>query len=136
MPTLKQLQAAQKTVKNGGNVTRAMLEAGYAPATVNNPSNLTKSKGFRTILEKAGLTENLVATALVEDIKNKPQNRSRELALASDILGLRQTGTTLQQANINAQYHISPQEFLSNPIYQEAVKRFEDDLKKLLIQKP
>lgn len=50
MPTLKQKIALDKTVVNGGNITKAMKEAGYKQATINNPVNLTKSKGWKELL--------------------------------------------------------------------------------------
>ena len=87
MSTTKQKLALQKTVVYGGNVTRAMREAGYAEATANNPSNLTKSKGFLELCEKQGLTDNLLVNALVEDIQAKPGDRKAELELGFKIRG-------------------------------------------------
>ena len=92
MSTIKQKLAIQKIVENGGNVTRAMREAGYSEASVNNPSSLTKSEGFKALLKASGLDEGLVVSALVEDINNKPQNRAKELKLASEILGMQRRG--------------------------------------------
>jgi hypothetical protein len=96
MPTFKQQSALEKLVENGGNATQAMREAGYSEATANNPSNLTESKGFKELLKASGLDESTVISALVEDIKNKPQNRVRELTLASDILGMKKRGSESQ----------------------------------------
>jgi hypothetical protein len=89
MSTIKQKRALEKLVENGGNVTQAMRDVGYSEGTVNNPSNLTHSKGCKEILNDCGLTENLVVESLISDIKNKPNERLRELALASDILGIK-----------------------------------------------
>ncbi len=90
MATIKQKRALEKLVENGGNVTQAMREVGYSEGTVNNPSNLTHSKGYKEILDDYGLTKNLVVESLVSDIKSKPNERLRELALASDILGIKE----------------------------------------------
>lgn len=57
MSTLKQRKAVKKLVENHGNVSRAMLEAGYTPASAKNPKNLTESKGFIQLMEEAGLTD-------------------------------------------------------------------------------
>ncbi|GEM_PF-2810052 len=95
MTTLKQQFALEKLVENGGNVTQAMREVGYSEATINSPSNLTGSKGFKAILEASGLNENFLVSALVEDIKKKPQNRIRELTLGADMLGLKKIGSTI-----------------------------------------
>ena len=95
MATIRQKQAIEKLVENGGNATQAMREVGYSEATVNNPQNLTKSKGFNETLAQYGLTEEFVVNALVEDIRAKPQHRLGELALASDIMGLRRRGLVI-----------------------------------------
>lgn len=52
MATLKQKKAIKNTVENGGNVTKAMLDAGYLPTTVNNPKNLTGSKAWLELMPK------------------------------------------------------------------------------------
>ncbi|MEK7228182.1 MAG: hypothetical protein AAB681_02395 [Patescibacteria group bacterium] len=135
MATQKQRLATQKSVENGGNITEAMRYAGYSEKTINNPSNLTQSKGFRAILEDSGLTETLVASALVEDIEKKPQNRVKELALASDILGMRKHETIVQQAVMTSVYQIEAREFLTNPEYMKVLQAFEGEMKKMLVSK-
>lgn len=50
--TVKQKLAAKKVVENGGNVSRAMIEAGYSPATAKSPQKLTESKGWEELMEK------------------------------------------------------------------------------------
>lgn len=50
--TIKQKKAIQNVVANGGNVTQAMLEAGYSPNTANTPSKLTSSPEVATELER------------------------------------------------------------------------------------
>jgi hypothetical protein len=62
MATIKQKLAVQKTVENGGSVSRAMLDAGYKPATAKNPSKLTESKAWPALLEKYLPDEKLLAT--------------------------------------------------------------------------
>lgn len=52
MPSLKAKKALQKTLENGGNMTKAMKEVGYAPATYNNPSNLRKTKIFKEFADQ------------------------------------------------------------------------------------
>ena len=52
MATTKQQRAAQELVGNGGNVTKAMIAAGYSPATANTPGTLTQSKAWPELLEK------------------------------------------------------------------------------------
>lgn len=47
--TMKQDLAVSKLVENHGNVSKSMLEAGYSPQTAKNPSNLTKSKAYKSL---------------------------------------------------------------------------------------
>lgn len=56
------------------------------------------SKPYYQALRRAGLTCDLVAEALASDIRSKPENRIRELQLASKILGLERPSGTI---NIN-----------------------------------
>jgi hypothetical protein len=44
--TIRQKLVATKMVENGGNVGKAMLEAGYSKAMAKNPQKLTRSKGW------------------------------------------------------------------------------------------
>ena len=90
MATEKQKKALDKLVENRGNVSKAMRDAGYDDTTAKNPKNLTESKGYKELLAEYGLTHELVVTALVDDINAKRKNRTAELKLASDILGLAQ----------------------------------------------
>lgn len=87
MATVKQKKALDIMVGNGGNVTRAMLEANYSPNTANTPQKLTQSRGFKELCEERGLTEDFLIDALVEDIEKKPQNRKAELELGFKVIG-------------------------------------------------
>lgn len=89
-PTELQKKALENMVVNGGNASKAMIDAGYSKKTAINPSKLTSSDGYMALLEEYGLTRELVVTALVDDINGKRRNRTSELKLASDILGLAQ----------------------------------------------
>lgn len=88
MSTIKQIKAIENLVGNGGNVTKAMLDAGYSKETAHTPSKLTQSKGYKELLDKYGLTDELVIGAVVEDIKEgKLGERSSILTLASKMKG-------------------------------------------------
>ena len=90
MATEKQRKLVDKVVENGGNVSRAMVQAGYSEASAKNPQKYINSDGVKELFEEYGLTRELVVTALVDDINAKRRNRTPELKLASDILGLAQ----------------------------------------------
>ena len=87
MPTLKQQIALQKTVENGGNVSKAMKDAGYTHETARNPDKLTNSKGFQALCDELGLTDDFLVSALKSDIAQKQANRKPELELAFKIKG-------------------------------------------------
>ncbi len=91
MATTKQ-KLATKVVVSGGSPTEGMRVANYAPSVVRKPQVLTESKGYKEVLEEYGLTEELVTTALVADIKAKPKKRFLELSLGSEILGMKKRG--------------------------------------------
>ncbi len=86
--TSKQVCATQKMVENGGNASKAMIDAGYSSATAKNPSKLTRSKGYLQMLDDLGLTEALIIKSLVEDIKSKQGMRKAELELAAKLRGM------------------------------------------------
>ena len=52
MATLKQKKALDLLVGNGGNVTKAMRDAGYSENTANTPQKLTESDGWQELLEE------------------------------------------------------------------------------------
>jgi len=87
MTTTKQRMAFQKAVRNGGNVSKAMVEVGYSPNTAHTPSKLTNSLGFQELCNEYGLTDDLLVKSLVEDIKNKGGNRKAELELGFKVKG-------------------------------------------------
>jgi len=51
MPTIKQKKAVIALVENGGNVSNAMIRAGYSENTAHTPQKLTESDGFKEIAE-------------------------------------------------------------------------------------
>ena len=67
-PTIKHILAAKNMVENGGNKGKAMIDAGYSPATAKNPSKLTRSEGFQTLMEEMGLSDEVFVTALKEGL--------------------------------------------------------------------
>lgn len=86
MASIKQQKAIQNAVENGGNVSRAMIDAGYSPATAKNPSKLTHSKAWADVME-AYLPDDMLLRALADDIEKKEGNRKPELELAFKLRG-------------------------------------------------
>jgi hypothetical protein len=85
-PTIKMQKAAIALVGNGGNVTQAMLAAGYSEATANTPGKLTKSVGWQELLDTY-LPDDMLLRALSDDIEKKEGNRTAELTLAVKMKG-------------------------------------------------
>src|SRR5574341_427314 len=52
MATIKQLKAIENVVENRGNVSKAMLDAGYDETTAKNPKNLTESRAWQDLMDK------------------------------------------------------------------------------------
>ena len=86
MATVRQKKAVEAMVGTGGNVTKAMLEAGYSPNTANTPQKLTESDGYRELMD-AYLPDDMLLRALADDIEKKVGNRKAELELGFKIKG-------------------------------------------------
>ncbi len=87
------------------NKKELLISVGYALGTANSiPGDVIESKGVRDTFAKWGLTEELITSALVYDIENKPKKRVKELGLGADILGMKkqQDGNTTNILNIYA----------------------------------
>lgn len=69
MSTQKQAKALQNIVENGGNVSKAMIDAGYSPATAKTPSKLTRSKSFLKVMEQAGITDEKLSEVIKEGLE-------------------------------------------------------------------
>ena len=51
-PKKRQKEAFKKVMKEGKSVTQAMKEVNYSPATIENPKNLTESKGWQQLVKQ------------------------------------------------------------------------------------
>jgi hypothetical protein len=86
MATIRQKKAVEKIVENGGNVSKAMRDAGYSPETAKSPSKLTSTAAFAELME-AYLPDDMLLRALSDDVELKVGNRKGELELAFKIKG-------------------------------------------------
>jgi phage terminase small subunit len=86
MATHKQRKAIDNLVENGGNVSKAMRDAGYSPETAKTPSKLTKSVAYVELMD-AYLPDDMLLRALADDIESKEKNRKPELELAFKLKG-------------------------------------------------
>lgn len=70
MATIKQKRAIANVVGNGGNVTQAMIEAGYSIETAHTPQKLTESRAWKDIMEEQ-LPDDLLAREHKELLSQK-----------------------------------------------------------------
>ena len=134
-PRPRQRKAAKAVV---ANLTAAspltlgeiMANSGYGSGAQQTPAVVTESLGFKAALREMGLTEELVTTALVEDIEEKPQRRLGELSLAANILGMvKKESESLPSSQGSATYN-----FIFSAETQAQVKAIEDQIKQRLTQ--
>lgn len=109
--------------------TGEVLESvGYGFGLTNSPQRVTESIGFKQALRDLGLTEELITSSLVQDIKAKPEKRIQELKLGADILGMvkREDEQTKKQNNT---YN-----FLFSQETQQRIKEIDSIIKSQLIK--
>lgn len=96
MSTDLQEDLAEAIVKNKSlpkhkrkNKKELLVSIGYAATTAEKEAKvIIESKGVQDSLSHRGLDKELITSALVYDIENKPKRRERELRLGAEILGL------------------------------------------------
>lgn len=88
--TTKQQNLAKLRIENPKMPKGKLVElGGYGEVVQNQPSKALDSKGYKEALAEYGLTEELITTSLVSDIKEKPKHRFLELNLGAEILGMK-----------------------------------------------
>lgn len=94
MATINQQKAATAVLESIGktgkiNGGKLLKKAGYSDAIAKNPKMVLESKGFKEAMAALGLTEDLIGSSLVRDIKAKPGKRFLELSLGAEILNMK-----------------------------------------------
>jgi hypothetical protein len=107
-----------------------LVNVGYSRNIAEQPSRILEAPGFKQALAEFGLTEELITSALVSDIKGKPAKRHQELKLGAEILGMvkREEKQNPEQRNT---YN-----FIFNADVQDKVKAINEDIKRMLINPP
>lgn len=107
-----------------------LKNVGYGRGLQIQPKRVLESKGFKIALAELGLTEDLVTTALVEDINGKPRDRVRELKLGAEILGMvKRDDPDDKPRSTHTTYN-----FMFSAETKEKVKQIEDSIKAELIK--
>lgn len=117
MPTLRQKKAIEKVLESHGQlaVSKAMLEAGFAPTTAKNPIQLTESKAWKELVDDyipdellakihlEGLNATKLHSSLTEPDQEVPDYPTRKgyLELGYKVKGrIQQPESTTNQTNI------------------------------------
>lgn len=134
IPRPRQRKAAKAVVENllsnDPQPTGAVLASvGYSQGVTETPSIVTDSLGFKQALRDMGLTEELITTSLVEDIRIKKQSRLGELRLGAELLGLSKPKDEPVAPKQNTTYN-----FIFNAETQAEIKAMEDKIKERLTQ--
>lgn len=69
MASQKQKKAIANLVENGGNVSKAMRDAGYSVETAKTPAKLTQSKGFQNLMKQMGVDDEKLVHVLREGLE-------------------------------------------------------------------
>ena len=106
------------------NKKELLVSTGYSKSTAGSEQReIMESKGVKqelsVILNKAGLTEDLIAESLVEDIQlnKKKGKRIQELTLGAEILGMKKQQAQAPQTLQNIAIFIKERE--SEPLHLE-----------------
>jgi len=135
-PTPRQRKVAKAIIENKLSdtpvSTRQVLESvGYGTGLQNSPHRVLESQGFKKALAEFGLTEELITTSLVEDIKAKPEKRVKELGLGAEILGMKKHEPEPQKPQSGNIYNV-----FFTPAIQSQVREMEEQIKRALMRKP
>ena len=98
--TIRQKRAAQ-LVATGSNMAEVMVKAGYSPRTARAPGKLTKSKGWKQLLEKYMPDDKLLSVH--NELLDSTQDQIRLGAVG---LGYRVKGKLTPEVVNNNQFNI------------------------------
>lgn len=129
MSTIKQKKALNNLVGNGGNITKAMIDAGYSENTANTPQKLTESKGWLELME-THIPKELVAEkhkALLNKVDDKGEIDVTAVRAGVD-MAHKLYGNYAPEKNINLNMDTE----ITNPKARELAEKYEQELKKSL----
>jgi len=108
---------------------KVLENVGYGKI-VQDPKRIIESVGFKQALRDLGLTEELITSSLVADIKAKPEKRLGELKLGAEMLQM------VRQEDKQVSENKNTYNFIFSPEVQDRVKIINEDIKKLLTNVP
>lgn len=131
-PTQRQRKAARALINNlqvdkPKTMGEILENSGYSEKTALTPKTVTELPGFKQALRELGLTEELITSSLVQDIKAKPEKRIQELKLGAEILGMVKREDEVPKG-INNTYN-----FLFSEETQKQIREIDNVIKARLI---
>lgn len=67
-PNMRQKKAFENVLENGGNLGKALVDAGYSETTSKRPKKVTETKGWKELLDKY-IDDNLLQETLKNGLK-------------------------------------------------------------------
>lgn len=101
---------------------------GYSKGVTETPKMVLETAGFKQALRELGLTEELITTALVNDINEKPKNRLGELRLGAELLGINKPEIEPEKPRSGNTYN-----FIFNEATQSKIKAIDATIKEQLL---
>jgi len=146
MTTLKQSKFINKMAENSGNMYKSARDAGYSSSVAKDAGRkIRDSLGVKEALNGLGLSPYFVIKCLKNDIIKKPGKRTKELELASKILGLYMSNVcsnipedineTREQVKITNNLMVEEFEEFMNAYEEEDVAKLPIEIANILIEK-
>lgn len=134
-PTIRQKKAAKAVSENllvdkPRTLGEVLKSVDYGTGLQAQPGRVLESAGFKQALHDLGLTEELITSSLVQDIKDKPKFRLGELKLGAELLGMVKREDDTPKSTAGNTYN-----FLFSAETQADVKAIEEKIKARLTQK-
>lgn len=134
-PTPRQRKAAKAYIDNflsGKPISTGLVlkSVGYGTGLQDQPKRVIEAQGFKAALAEFGLTEELITSALVQDIQAKPKKRHQELKLGAEILGM------IKREEKPIEGNKTTYNFIFSSEVQEKVRIINEDIKSMLINAP
>lgn len=123
MPSIKQKKAFDNAVENGGNMGKAMIDAGYSPNTAKTPQKLTNTQAWQGLMDEYLPDDSLALKhrQLLNDEESAIQVKALDMAYK-----LKGNYAPEKSINLNMQANVA------DPRALDIARKYEEELKKEL----
>lgn len=126
MATEKQKRALKLSLENGGNMSKAMRDAGYTAASAKTPQKLTESKGWQELLDEYLPEEMLLGVHKEGIFEEDGSVRHKYLDTAYKLRG--SYATEKVEANVTYRWHEDDNDSVQTETVGEGDAQREDAL--------